>query len=152
MDELSNRLNELLVSTFRSILKVEEHSLLKMGVTDITINELHLIEAIASFKGGCTISEIAQAMSITLSSVTIAINKLNKKNYVQKTKGESDGRVVMVTLTQSGRKMNTAHKYFHKKMISAISAGISEEEKRVLIQGIDKLDQFFNKQLSDMEV
>lgn len=149
MDAFSNELNNVLVETFRSILKVEEEMLKSAHKIDLTISELHLIESVGkSDEKGRTISDIAEDLGITLPSVTIAINKLAKKGYVQKIRCETDGRVVYVTLTRLGQKMNAAHQYFHAKMVREITRDLSEDEKSVMLKGITKLNTFFKKKIA----
>lgn len=152
MDAFSIELNNLLVDTFRSILKVEEHILRSSGRVDLTISELHMIESVGkNHNSGKTISDIAEDLGITLPSVTIAIGKLMKKGYVQKTKSDTDGRTVIVTLTKLGLKMDAAHRYFHETMVRAVSKGLSEEEKASMLKGIVKLNAFFEKKLLPSE-
>lgn len=79
-EKLDNSLNQVLVETFRTILKVEEQMLRADGKLNLSISEIHLLEAVAKAgDGGATISEIAAALDIKLSTVTIAVNKLEKK-------------------------------------------------------------------------
>lgn len=152
MDEFSIRLNDLLVETFRSILKVEEQMLRQSNKIDLSISEMHLIESVGkNGNSGSTISDIAEDLSITLPSVTIAINKLVKRGYVQKVKGQNDGRVVYVSLTPLGSRMDSVHKYFHQTMVRNVAKDLAEEEKAAMIKGIDKLNNFFNKKLEAME-
>lgn len=147
MDAFSAELNITLVDTYRSINKVEEQAIKNMGI-ELSISEMHLIEAVGKEKEtGRTISDIAQELGITLPSVTVAINKLVKKGYVQKIKGESDGRTVYVVLTKSGRKIDAVHRYFHQQMVRKISEGFSDEEKEVLLKGIQKLNKFFKQNI-----
>ena len=144
-------LNDILVDTFRSILKVEEDTLRSTRV-NLSISELHLLEAVGKNREeGRTISDIAQELDVTLPSVTVAINKLLKKGYVRKVKSAGDGRMVFVTLTKLGHKMDNAHRYFHEQMVRKVGEGLSEEEKRVLTRGIVKLDEFFKKKSAEME-
>jgi DNA-binding MarR family transcriptional regulator len=73
-------LNNLLVDTYRSVLKVEEMMIRSMNGVDLSINELHMLEFIGKNKEeGQTISAIARVMDITLPSATVAINKLEKR-------------------------------------------------------------------------
>ena len=150
MSEFSDKLNDLIVETFKSILKVEEQSLRMSSTGNLSISEMHLIEAVDKDKdkeSGSTISEIANRLDITLSSVTIAINKLVKKEYVEKIKCKDDGRVVYVKLTKKGRKVNAAHRYFHLQMTRNLSDDFSEDEKKILLRGIDKMNGFFKNKL-----
>ncbi|NLB62111.1 MAG: MarR family transcriptional regulator [Clostridiales bacterium] len=149
MDAFASKMNDLLVDTFRSILKVEEQMLSKFQ-NNLSISEMHLIEAIGKNKeSGRTISDIANELSITLASVTVAINKLVKKDYVEKVRCSDDGRVVYAKLTKLGRKMDAVHRYFHEQMINKLSTGLTDYEKEVLIKGIDKLNSFFKQNLGE---
>lgn len=151
LDSFEKDLNDILVDTFRSILKVEEDTL-KSTRIDLSISELHLLEAVGKNRTqGRTISELAQDLDITLPSVTIAIKKLLKKGYVTKVKSDADARVVYVVLTKTGRKMDNAHRYFHRQMVRQVSGEFSDEEKKVLARGIAKLDEFFKMKSAEME-
>lgn len=143
-DKLDEELNTILVETFKSILKIEEISLKNKGLKDLSINEMHLIEAVGrGGDKGRTVSDIAQELNITPPSVTTAINKLEKKGYVTKNRCSQDGRVVHVALTRLGNKIDSVHKYFHQQMIRSISRELNKEEKAILYKGIKGLNEFF---------
>lgn len=151
-DAFSLHMNEVLVETFRAILKVEEQMVQSNENLNLSISEIHLLEAVGKHGGeGRTISELAQELDITLSSVTIAVNKLEKKGYVCKARGTQDGRTVFAALTQRGEKVNHIHQAFHRKMVRNITEGLSEREKDALLQGIVKLNDFFHNKLSHLE-
>lgn len=152
MDEFSIKLNDLLVETFRSILKVEEEMLKHSDKVDLSISEMHVIESVGKNKStGKMISDIAEDLSITLPSVTIAINKLMKKGYVQKVKSENDGRIVFVTLTPQGKKMDAVHRYFHQSMVRTVAKELTKNEKDAMVKGIEKLNAFFKYKIDVME-
>jgi DNA-binding MarR family transcriptional regulator len=137
-----------LVDTFWTILEVEEQTIRNSAKINLTISEMHLIEAIGKNENmGITISDLADEMRITRPSVTIAVNKLVKKGYVNKIKALNDGRLVLVTLTKQGLKMDAIHRYFHRTMVRNIEKEFSPEEKVLLIKAIDKLNVFFKSML-----
>lgn len=149
MDNFSQQLNGLLVDTFRSILKVEEQMLKNHLTLDLSISEMHLIESVG--KGGdegLTISSIAEDLSISLPSVTVAINKLQAKGYVEKTRCGADNRMVYVKLTRNGRRVDAVHRRFHETMVSGIASDLDEQEKQALTKGIVKLNLFFKDKLN----
>ena len=152
MDPFNKELNDILVDTFRSILKVEEQAIKNTGRIDLTITEMHLLVAVGKQKGERrSISDIAEDLDVTLPSVTVAINRLAKKGYVLKTKSESDGRMVFVNLTKLGHKMDSVHQYFHEQMVRNISIGLSQEEKTALLNGMNRLNYFFKQKSIIME-
>jgi DNA-binding MarR family transcriptional regulator len=147
-DAFAAEFNNLLVETFRSILKVEEQMLKKHHSLDLSISEMHLIESVG--KGGdtgLTISSIAEDLSISLPSVTVAINKLQAKGYVEKARGGADSRMVYVLLTRNGRRVDALHRRFHEAMVSNITQGMDEAEKLALTRGIVRLNSFFKDKL-----
>jgi DNA-binding MarR family transcriptional regulator len=110
--------------------------------------KMHLIDAIGKDeKNPKTISEIADILSITLPSVTVAINKLLKKGHVQKIKCSDDGRIVFVILTKKGKKMYAAHRYFHENMVRSLSKDLSLEEKDAMLKGVINLNAFLKRRL-----
>ena len=150
MSLFEKELNDLLVQTYRSIGVMEEQMVCSSKHMNLTISEIHLLEAVGDVgegEDGLTISEISERMGISLPSVTAAINKLVKKGYVEKTRSQVDGRVVHVTLTKDGHKANTAHRYFHIRMVRSITPGLTEEEQSTMLKGIQKLNLFFNHKI-----
>ncbi len=147
MDPFSIALNDLLVNTFHMILKMEEETLKNMSGNKLSISELHMLEAIhREPEKGRTITDIAQDLSITLPTVTVAINKLAQKGYVRKHKGREDGRMVHVLLTEEGRRAEAAHRFFHRHMVQAVSQNIPQEEREVLLKVLRNLQSFFQQQ------
>ena len=148
MKPFEEQLNEVIVDTYRSILRVEENILKRSDQTDLSISEIHMLEAVGKGKDRRrTISELAEVLNITLPSVTVAINKLMKKGYVEKVRGEEDGRIVYVSLTRQGRRIDSAHRYFHESMVRSIIREMTESEMQALYKGVMKLDTFLKEQL-----
>ena len=155
MDVFSEQLNLLLVDAYRSLTEIEEQMVRSASSLDLSINEIHLIEAVgrpgSAQRPGRTISDLSESVGLSLPSVTVAVNKLVEKGYVEKSRCPQDRRVVLVTLTHKGEKVERAHRYFHRKMIAAVLEEMTEEEKRVMAKGICKLNDFFNKQIARTE-
>ena len=148
MKPFEEQLNEVIVDTYRSILRVEENILKRSDQTDLSISEIHMLEAVGKGKDRRrTISELAEVLNITLPSVTVASNKLMKKGYVEKVRGEEDGRIVYVSLTRQGRRIDSAHRYFHESMVRSIIRDMTESEMQALYKGVMKLDTFLKEQL-----
>ena len=78
MEKGKKILNELLVQLFNDILQIEEKSLKNGPLSDLSVTELHTIEAIGMYKER-TMTEVAQDLKITVGTWTTAINKLIKK-------------------------------------------------------------------------
>ena len=152
MDEFSRELNQLLVCTYRDVGKLEEGMLHSLDGMEVSIGELHLMEAIGESKDrGVLICELAQRMELTPPTVTVAVNKLSQKGYVVKTKSTVDKRSVIVTLTRAGKRINAAHRYFHEQMVRNIEKLLSPEEREGMLRGMKTLNAFFQNALDDIE-
>lgn len=146
MSKTRKIINELLVDLFNDILEIEERALREKQVTDLSMSEIHTIEAI-----GCgalrTMSEIAEQLRITLGTLTTAINRLVKKGYVDRLRSESDRRIVFAKLTEKGEEVFRKHEEFHSEMIEKMVAGLKVDEDRLLIESLEKLQEFLKTKI-----
>ena len=141
-----DELNTLLVDTCDSVLRVEEKSLKHVGGGDLSIAEFHTLECIGDGQDNRrTVGEIAEALDVTVPTVTVCVNKLVKKGYVTKTRSEKDARVAIIELTREGRKMNRLHRYFHEQMLLTVKDEFTDEEMEILIRCLRKLNGFFEE-------
>ena len=137
-------LNNLLVKLFNDILRIEEKSLKKSEeLSDLSVTEIHTIDVIGE-KEERTMSEIANDLSITVGTLTTAINKLIKKGYVERRRIEEDRRIVLVNLTEKGKNASYLHKKFHDEMIKATIEKLNKQEEDVLISSLESLSKFFH--------
>lgn len=139
---INNALNELLVVLFKDINEIEEKAIRTGQYKNMTANDMHVIEAIG-LNGAKNMSAVAKALNVTTGTLTIAINSLVKKNYVERVRSEEDRRVVLVSLTPKGRKAFHHHKKFHDDMIAQVVKQLDESEKQVLEKTLTTLAEFF---------
>lgn len=149
MDPFSRELNELLVSTYREINRIEELVLRRLSKNTLSIAELHMLDVIG--RDGCTVTDIAQSMGISMPSATIAVKKMEKKGYVTKDRDTEDARRVCIRLTMEGRKAEAAHRWFHRQMVKNIGKSFSEEERGMLLKTIEGLNDFFIAKAHELE-
>jgi len=148
MDNFEKSLNTVLVDTFNLILKFEEVSLKKVVSVPVTITEAHIIEAIGTCENGeSTVSEIAFLLSISMPTATVAVKKLEGKGFIIKTPCAKDKRRTIISLTETGKRIDRAHGLFHKKMVKNISSQFQEIEKDVLYRAVSKLSDFFKQRV-----
>jgi len=150
MKKTQKVLNELLVQIFDDIVKIEEKALKQGPLSDLSVTEMHTLEAIGMYTQR-TMSEVAQDLKITVGTLTTAINKLIKKDYVARKRIEEDRRVVLVELTKKGKLAYRLHEKFHNDMITATIDGLSEGEEEVLISSLEKLNDFFKAKNESMK-
>ncbi|MGC6174351.1 MarR family winged helix-turn-helix transcriptional regulator [Lacrimispora sp. 38-1] len=135
-------LNEVLVRLFRDIMDIEQQAIITQEFNNITNNDMHVIEAIGVGEPK-NMSAIARELSVTVGTLTIAMNSLVKKGYVTRQRGEEDRRVVYISLSDKGKQAYDHHATFHREMIAGVIEGLSEDEVEVLIKALTKLNRWF---------
>lgn len=142
MSKSINVLNELLVDIFNDILTIEQNALQRGEFKDLSVTEMHTIEAIGLYDKK-TMSEVAVNLKITVGTLTTAINNLVKKGYVERSRSEEDRRIVFINLTKKGKLAYRIHEKFHSEMVKETISGLSEEEEEILVTSLEKLNKFF---------
>ena len=138
-------LNRVLVSLFNEILKIEESSLSVGEFDDLSIREIHVLEAVCR-REGQTMSCIAEAIGVSPSSLTVAVNTLARKGYIERRRGDADRRIVHVFPTEQARRANELHAAYHLKMVQSITDLLSEEELRILCKSLAAVERYFHSQ------
>lgn len=141
---INHMLNEVLVRLFRNINIIEERAICSGEYKDVTANDMHVIEAV-DMEGARNMTSVAKTLGVTTGTLTIAVNSLVKKGYVERVRSEEDRRVVLISLSEKGRKAYLHHQRFHEQMIEAIVEELSAEEQVVLEKALVKLERFFRK-------
>ena len=127
--DINRTLNDLLVGLFRSITTIEEQSICTGEYRNMTTNDMHVIEAIGTGTPR-NMTAVARALGVTTGTLTISMNSLVKKGYVQRVRSEEDRRVVLVSLTEKGKRAFDHHKRFHDEMIRQVLKGLDGQEHR----------------------
>ena len=96
-------INDVLVRLFREIMDQEQKAIITEQFRDITNNDMHIIEAIG-IEEPRNMSSVAKSLSVTVGTLTIAVNALVKKGYVDRVRSEADRRVVLLSLTEKGER------------------------------------------------
>lgn len=137
-------LNDVLVNLFRDIMELEEQAIITQEYQDITNNDMHVIEAIGVGEPK-NMSTIAKLLSVTVGTLTIAMNSLVKKGYVIRERGKEDRRVVYISLSEKGVRAYRHHEEFHRQMIEAVLENLTEDETESLVKALAKLERWFRR-------
>ncbi len=139
-----NTINEVLVKLFNEIMDIEEKAIITEEFKDISNNDMHIIEAIGK-KQSKNMSTVAKTLSVTVGTLTIAINNLVKKGYVNRARSEEDRRVVLISLSKKGERAYDHHEKFHDEMIQATLSGLDQEQTKILVKALKNLSKFFRE-------
>ena len=140
-------LNYFFVHVFNQILAYEEQALNGMGARDLSVKELHVLEAVGGLTaaGRNTMTQIADALAIRVSTLTTAVNTLVRKGYLDRGGEPGDRRVIRVFLTPKGEEANRLHAQFHARMADSAATKLEEGELEALLRSLRRLDSFFHE-------
>ena len=141
--------NGILVEVFNDILKIEQRVIVSASGAALTINEIHILEAVGP-DTPLTMGTVAKRLGISLPALTISVNRLVGKGYVERERLQSDRRKVMVRLTRKGRKAYEHHMSFHRKMVDAIVDDLDLASMPVLVDSLKRLRAFFKTRYKGM--
>lgn len=135
-------INDVLVHLFNEILDLEERALITPEYKDISVNDMHIIDAVG-IQEQKNMSTVARTLGVTVGTLTIAVNNLVKKGYIQRMRSQEDRRVVLISLTEKGEKAYRHHRNFHEKMVLAVLKDLNIQETEALTEALTKLQKFF---------
>jgi DNA-binding MarR family transcriptional regulator len=142
-------LNDLLVTIFNTILKIEDAHLRDPHEDNLSMTEVHTLEAIGLNRKK-TMTEIANELMISVGTLTICIARLVEKGYVIRLKSLEDKRIVRISLSEKGEKILVKHEDFHNKMVEQVVKGLDEDETKALIKSMENLKRFFKKKHQEL--
>ena len=144
-NESRSVINEIIVELFNNIMMIEEKAVRMRGISNLTMSEIHAIDAIG-VGSGKMMSEVAEALHITMGTLTSTMTKLEKKGYAKREKDPKDRRVVLATLTRKGELAYKIHKNFHDEMVDRVIIDLALDEDKVLIKSLKNINDFFIKE------
>lgn len=103
-----------------------------LGLTHSELVVLHFIKDYENHNSsGIKVSKLSQLLKVTSPTVTQLIKSLEKKGLVQRNTAKTDRRVVLITLTKEGEKMNqTAREDFTDFFTGLVDyLGVEESNK-----------------------
>ena len=105
-------LNSILVKLFNDILNIEEKALITEEFKDISVTDMHIIEAIGIAEPR-TMSMISKSLGVTMGTLTTGINGLVRKGYVVRNRSDRDPDAR--TYSHAGARRGQAHHGLHRQ-------------------------------------
>ena len=143
----AGELNAFLVEVFNDILKTEELYVTE-SCADLSVREMHIIEEVcrAVDEGRDNRSSaIAAAQHVTAGTLTVAVNQLESKGYLERVRDGSDKRSVRLRPTEKGREADRRPADFHRELVEATVSALAPEEAEVLARGLSGIAAFIRE-------
>ncbi len=85
------------------------------------------------------LSELADHLGVTASTMSLAIDRLERAGYARRTKGARDRRQVDVRLTGSGARVREAHSVLDQERVHALLSHLPKGERTAALDGLEVL-------------
>src|ERR1700760_1322225 len=79
------------------------------------------------------ITALAELENLAQPTVTILVKRLEERGWVERSKDPDDGRVVLVSLTESGREALESFREQYRALLRDYMAGLSDEQVAELV-------------------
>ncbi len=125
------KINKTFTDLFDMILRSENDNLKNMGLKDLTVTELHLIEKIKELQEkepSVKPKMLMESLGITKGTLSISTTKLIKKNYIEKIVDSTDARKIYFTLKPKAEYALDLHQKWHDNLVLVAFEGMSEKE------------------------
>ena len=85
------------------------------------------------------LSQLATHMGVTVSTMSISIDRLVRQGYVVRDRAETDARVRHVRLTQAGERLRAAQKVLDPRLVRAMLSRLSPADRSDALRGLELL-------------
>lgn len=146
MNQNESMIDRVLVHLFNDLLRIEEKTLQKQ-VGDLSMREVHIIEAVCAAQAeDNTMTVLAAMLRVTVGSLTVAIKTLERKGYVIRMRSDTDKRRVHVLPLPPALEVEKHHREFHRRMVDAVTTAVPANELDVLIKSLHAIYDYFYDQ------
>jgi DNA-binding MarR family transcriptional regulator len=95
------------------------------------------------------LSQLASHMGVTVSTMSIAVDRLVRQGYVVRDRAESDARVRHVRLTTAGERLRATQKVLEPRLVRAMLSRLSPAERRDALRGLELLGKAAREQTKE---
>ena len=145
MKQAEQEINRFLVEVFNDVLHLEEASLADGPCKNLSVSELHVLEAVQNAGEDSSMSALAAHLRITASTLTVAVKTLEQKGYLIRQRSQQDKRRVTVHLTDKADAALAHHTDFHKKLVQGVSSHLTPNQMQDLANALSCLHNFFTE-------
>jgi DNA-binding MarR family transcriptional regulator len=145
MKGMKTKLEKEILTHFREIF-IQAKSELKDNVkkTGLTGAQLWIMQQVYNFNG-ISNSELSKNLTIHVSTCSLLVNKLIKKNLIEKTRDPKDERKIVLTLSPKGKQLMA-------KAPKSPEGAIPSTLKKLTIEDLEELNTVLTKFAKKMKV
>ncbi len=135
-------IEELTVYMEKLIFQVQEneddHRSKCCASQDLHLHEIQVIVYLGQ-NGPSKMKDIGSSLSITLSNLTVIVDKLEEKDLAERIRSTEDRRIVMVHLAEAGQEIFDTHHEMKFEMCKNMLKKLSAEEREAYLMLMQKI-------------
>lgn len=133
---MNRKIQENLNDFYELYFKVERLNI-DSSIRCLTISEMRIINCIG--KTPLTVNELALKLELTIGTISLAISKLEKKQFITRKKDGIDKRKVYVKLTKKGEMAYDYHGDFNDTLFKNITKNVNKSELEQFLKVLRKM-------------
>lgn len=114
------------------------------GECDLSVQEMKAIEFLGRL-GASKMRDLADYLKLAVSSTTALVDNLEAKNAVKRERSRKDRRVIMLELTEEGRRDYQTAMDTYRGFCQQILGQLKSEEQSNLLELFDKIYKAYGK-------
>ena len=104
---------------------------------NLTITQIYYLETIAKLVNP-SVTELSAELKLTKATVSVNIDKLVEKSYVERVQSDADRRMAHIHLTRKGEKINVLHDEAHNELANIFAQNLNKTEMDILCTLLEK--------------
>ncbi|MFH1996165.1 MAG: MarR family transcriptional regulator [Candidatus Omnitrophota bacterium] len=104
----------------------------------LTLPQLVVLDLLSG-EGSCNMSEVAEALNLTMGAATGAVDKMIELGMIARERSQEDRRVVNVTMTDQGKETIARVNLARRDICNDIFSSLSEDERSQYLGIIGKI-------------
>lgn len=130
---------------------IEDRTMDRKLIPDLALGELHVIETVNK-NNNKPMTLIAKKEHVTVGALTTCVNRLVQKGYLLRTRDEMDQRVILLSVTQKGKKVLKVHDKFHDDIIGLTLENVNlAQATKVMTQFAHILEVYYDPSLLNVK-
>lgn len=97
-----------------------------------------VLTALALFREGMTMTELAQNLMVTKGNITGVVRRLTHDGLAKKITLKSDRRIQRVTITPTGRKLWVKMRHDYESMVATMMSELSDKQADSLVRTLER--------------
>lgn len=140
---------EQVLTALRKIMHaIDLHSKKLVKHYGITVPQLIVLKEIER-KEKISLTMLAKNVSLSLATISSLLDRLEKNNYIQRSRGEVDKRTIYVHITEIGMKViEKSPNLFHEQFLQKF-AELEEWEQHLIVSSIQRIAVMMNVEKID---